>query len=121
MNLNALRDRLDMAEDELKRLQGSEPDAAREVEKRRMVAVASLCSSVCVAIACGQDAKEAAARCAGRLRAIPEEEWPAFFDEARDSMRRTSSEREWPARSAVLEEVIEAALQPRSKGLSTSL
>lgn len=113
MNLNALRDRLDMAEDELKRLQGVELDAPGDSDKHRLLAVAALCSSACVAVACGHDVKEAAARCAGRLQAIPKEEWPALFEEARESARRTSSDRDWPALSAVVEQLVEAVRAAR--------
>lgn len=40
------------------------------------------------------------------------EHWPAMFDMARDSVRRTSSDRDWPARSQALEALI-AAVQAR--------
>lgn len=108
MNLNALRDRLDKAEDEVKRRQGVELDAPGDSDKHRMLAVAALSSSACVAVACGHDVKEAAARCAGRLRAFPEDEWPSLFDQARASLRRGTSDRELPAASVALAALIEA-------------
>lgn len=82
-------------------------EAPSETDKRRMIAVASLSSTVCVALACGHDIKEEAGRCLGRLRSFPEAEWPALFEEARASLRRGTSDREWPARSAALERLIE--------------
>lgn len=86
-------------------------EAPSDTDKHRMIAVASLCSTVCVALACGHDIKEEAARCLSSLRRFPEAEWPALFDEARASMGRTSSERDTPPRLAALEALIEAVQQ----------
>lgn len=108
MNLNALDARLRKAEDEAARLRGEVPATAREAEERRMTAVAELSAAGCVAAACGHDIQETAKGLVGRFRALPEEEWPSVFGEARARTRRITSDRNWPACSAALEALIEA-------------
>ena len=106
MNLNALHERLNKAEDEVKRRQGVEPDAAREAQRQRMVTVAELGAAACLVVACGHDIKATAAGLVRRLRAFPEAEWPALFDEARAGIRRISSEIDTAPRLSALEALI---------------
>lgn len=82
-------------------------DAPSEADKRRMIAVAELAAAACVVHACGHDVGETAAGFT-KLTAYPRDAWPALFDEARASVRRQSSDQDWPARGAVLEQLIEA-------------
>lgn len=49
-----------------------------------------------------------AAGWSARFDPLNREHWPAMFDQARRCVRRTSSDSDWPRRSASLERLIEA-------------
>lgn len=84
-------------------------DGPNDDALQRDIAVAELGAAACAACACGHDITATAAGLLGRFRSFPEAEWPTLFNDARQNMRRTSSDRDWPARSAALEQLIEAA------------
>lgn len=77
------------------------------VDLRREMAIAELCSAACLVNACGLDVTETAADFT-KLHALPRAEWPALFQEAREGIRRTSSDQDTPSRLTALEALIEA-------------
>lgn len=103
---NTKSSRLRKVEQRLQQVGIDDNRALVDAALQREIVVAELGAAACIVNACGHDVAETAAGFT-KLHAYPREEWPALFDEARASVRRTSSERDTQARLAVLEQLIE--------------